>query len=69
MLRNFFSIQTIRVDRGTTMSLGSMLARMSRALKSMLARMSRALKSMLKYNGSTNKDSKGTRKDVEGCQK
>jgi len=58
MLRNFFSIQTIRVDRGTTMSLGSMLARMSRALKS-----------MLKYNGSTNKDSKGTRKDVEGCQK
>jgi hypothetical protein len=35
----------------------------------MLAKMSRALKSMLKYNGSTKKDFKGTKKDVEGCQK
>jgi hypothetical protein len=35
----------------------------------MLARMSRALKSMLKNNGGTNKDFKGIKKDVEGCQK
>ncbi len=41
----------------------------TRALGSMLARMSRALKSMLKNNGGTKKDFKGTKKDVEGCQK
>jgi hypothetical protein len=35
----------------------------------MLARMSRALKNMLKYNGNTKKDFKGTKKDVEACQK
>jgi hypothetical protein len=35
----------------------------------MLARMSTTLKSMLKYNGSTKKDFKGIKKDVEGCQK
>jgi len=33
-------------------------------LGSMLARMSKALKSMLKYNGGTKKDFKGIKKDV-----